>query len=378
MSEHHDEFPRGFLPASDPLPSLPGAVFASWNHAANSLPQWITNGVVRAKVASLPDFPTDALSGQREHEAAMRVLSFLAHAYLLTGDVLPSLPAKLAVPWVAVSELLGTPPVLNYNTFNLTNWTRLDPALPVALGNIAIAQHFLGGQDEQWFQMVHIAIEMVAARAVSVLKPMQAAAASEDGPTVLAHLTTLADTVGEMQRTLERMPEGCDPHIYYHRVRTYMFGWKDNPAFPNGLIYEGVSQTPRFLRGETGAQTATIYAFDGALGIEHGYDAFRAYLIEMRDYMPPAHRTFIVQLESGPDVRGFVGRSGNIQLRDAYNAAVTALQDFRIKHMEYAAMYIAQFAQSDIKNSTAVGTGGTPFMRYLAQHRDATRKHLLA
>ena len=43
-----------------------------------------------------------------------------------------------------------------------------------------------------------------------------------------------------------------------------------------------------------------------------------------------------------------------------------------------AVLDIAQFAQSDIKNSTAVGTGGTSFMRYLAQHRDATRKHLLA
>ena len=45
--------------------------------------------------------------------------------------------------------------------------------------------------------------------------------------------------------------------------------------------------------------------------------------------------------------------------------------------MEYAAMYIARFSQSDPKNSTAVGTGGTPFMRYLAQLRDATKQHLL-
>ncbi len=377
MSETHASFSRGFLPASDPLATLPGAIFEPWNHAGRSLPQWITNGVVRAKVASLPDFPIDELVGQREREAAMRTISFIAHAYLLTGDVSYRLPAKLAVPWVAVAEQLGTPPVLNYNTFNLTNWTRLDSALPVVLGNIAIAQHFLGGQDEQWFQMVHIAIEMVAARAVSVLQPMQAAAAIADAQKVLAHLTTLADTIVEMQRTLERMPEGCDPHIYFHRVRTFMFGWKDNPAFPDGLIYEGVSNEPRFLRGETGAQTATIYAFDGALGIKHGQDQFRAYLNEMRDYMPPAHRSFIAQLEVGPDVRGFVAQSGNSQLRDAYNAAVIALQEFRIKHMEYAAMYIARFAQSDPKNSTAVGTGGTPFMRYLAQLRDATKQHLL-
>lgn len=368
---------RGFLPAHDPLPALPGAAFEAWNDAARELPRWIVNGSVRSKVLALPEFPFAALIGQRQCEAAMRMLSFLSHAFLLTGEVIQRLPARLSVPWARVAHTLGVPPVLNYNSFNLTNWTRLDPVQPVALGNIAIAQHFLGGQDEQWFQMVHIEIEMIAARAVHVLQPLQVAAAQGDGAAVLAHLTVLAGTLLDMQRTLERMPEGCDPHIYYHRVRTYMFGWKDNPAFPNGLIYEGVSDQPQFLRGETGAQTATIYAFDGALGIQHGQDVFRSYLIEMRDYMPPAHRDFIAQLEAGYNIRDFVRATSDAAIRDAYNAAVMALQDFRIKHMEYAAMYIAKFAQRDIKNSTAVGTGGTPFMRYLALHRDATQQHLL-
>lgn len=47
-----------------------------------------------------------------------------------------SLPAVLAVPWVAVARRLGMPPVLTYSTYNLYNWRRLDPAAPVRLGNI--------------------------------------------------------------------------------------------------------------------------------------------------------------------------------------------------------------------------------------------------
>ncbi len=47
-----------------------------------------------------------------------------------------SLPAVLAVPWVAVARRLGMPPVLTYSTYNLYNWRRLDPAGPVRLGNI--------------------------------------------------------------------------------------------------------------------------------------------------------------------------------------------------------------------------------------------------
>jgi hypothetical protein len=43
-----------------------------------------------------------------------------------------------------------------------------------------------------------------------------------------------------------------------------------------------------------------IYAFDAILGIEHEQDAMRAYLNEMRDYMPVQDRTSIEALEQGP------------------------------------------------------------------------------
>ena len=45
-------------------------------------------------------------------------------------------------------------------------------------------------------------------------------------------------------------------------------------------------------------------------------------------------------------------------------------------HLEYAARYIQKQAQVGA-NSTAYGTGGTPFMRYLRKHRDETRAHVV-
>jgi indoleamine 2,3-dioxygenase len=56
---------------------------------------------------------------------------------------------------------------------------------------------------------------------------------------------------------------------------------------------------------------------------------------------------------------------------------VSALEDFRSLHFEYAATYIFQQAQTDAKNPHAVGTGGTPFMDYLKKHRDETGQHHL-
>lgn len=105
------------------------------------------------------------------------------------------------------------------------------------------------------------------------------------------------------------MPEQCDPYIYYNRVRPYIHGWKDNPALPQGLIYSGVRayrNQPQLFRGETGAQSSIIPAFDAALGIVHQSDPLKIYLQEMHEYMPPQHREFILQIEKNPVIRDYV------------------------------------------------------------------------
>ena len=73
-----------------------------------------------------------------------------------------------------------------------------------------------------------------------------------------------------INKTMNRMPEGCDPYIYYHRVRPYIHGWKNNQALPQGLIYEGVEAyggKPQQFRGETGAQSAIVPTMDALFNI---------------------------------------------------------------------------------------------------------------
>jgi indoleamine 2,3-dioxygenase len=50
------------------------------------------------------------------------------------------------------------------------------------------------------------------------------------------------------------------------------------------------------------------------------------------------------------------------------------LEAFRSLHLDYAASYIDEQSAVERSNPTDVGTGGTPFMRYLAKHRDETGK----
>jgi indoleamine 2,3-dioxygenase len=86
-----------------------------------------------------------------------------------------------------------------------------------------------------------------------------------------------------------------------------------------------------------------------------------------------AHRRFIEDLAAQPTLRAFVAGSGSDSLKAAFNACVEQAARFRSRHLEYAASYINKQAGSIAGNDPDVGTGGTPFMRYLRKHRDENR-----
>jgi indoleamine 2,3-dioxygenase len=278
-----------------------------------------------------------------------------------------------------VAKRLGRPPVLSYASYALDNWCRLDPAGPIALGNLAILQSFAGGADEDWFILVHVDIEARAAAALRALLPAQRAAREGDTAGLEAHLGAIAGALEGILATLQRMPDWCDPYVYYRRVRPWIHGWKNHPAIPQGVIYDGVGALagrPQKLRGETGAQSTIVPALDAALGVEHAADPLRAYLAEMRDYMPPRHRAFLEAIESDRPVRAAVlaSRESHPEVAEVYDACLHWLEAFRAQHLEYAARYIARQAPHSAANPTDVGTGGTPFMSYLRKHRDETAR----
>jgi indoleamine 2,3-dioxygenase len=373
---------RGFLPHDDPALHLP-AEYDPWERTALELPKLLASGTVRQALDRLPALDATALTASPElAERGMLLLSYFGHAYVWGGAAPAArLPAALAVPWHTLSQGLGRPPVLSYASYALYNWRRLQPEGPIALGNLALLQNFLGGVDEEWFVLVHVEIEAKAAAALEALRPLQAAAALDDRQAVLLGLRTVAVTLEEMHATLARMPERCDPYIYYHRVRPYIHGWKDQPALAAGVVYEGVGEyggKPQRFRGETGAQSTIIPSLDAALGIHHPEGPLSEYLREMREYMPPGHRQFLDLLERGPQVRRYVmERVSDSPLREAYNRCVLALARFRALHLEYADRYIHQQHEKNAANPTGLGTGGTPFMQYLEEHRATTMGHTL-
>jgi indoleamine 2,3-dioxygenase len=369
---------RGFLPIADPNAAIPLAN-AEWHETARNLPSLIPSGKIRAIIERLPEFRPELLSSEEDLEAAMRSLSYLGQAYVWgEPDAPAALPARLAVPWHAVASALGREPILSYASYALWNWRRINEDGPIALGNIALLQHFLGGLDEAWFILIHVDIERRAGAALAAGADVQTAISEGDDAGATAALTRLGDALDGILATMQRMPESCDPYIYYHRVRPYIFGWRDNPALPGGLVYEGVTAyagAGQNFRGETGAQSTIVPCLDAILGVDHAPDQLRTYLMEMRRYMPRKHVGLLEAFEAGPTAAGRIatlGAAAPADLIAARDRCVETLRAFRALHLEYAATYINRQAADATGNPTDVGTGGTPFMKYLKKHRDET------
>lgn len=370
---------RGFLPHTDPLLSLPKP-FSAWESVAQRLPKYLAGLSLRKAVNALPPFDLNSIKTEAELHRSMVILSFIGHAYVFgEKPTVEKIPAVLARPWYEVAKKLGRPPVLSYESYALDNWQRLDPNGPIATGNVALAQNFLGGIDEEWFVIIHVDIEARAASALTSIAEGRRAVELSDSNGLLIALKEMSCALSGMYASLCDMVLYCDPFMYFHRVRPYIHGWKNNPSLPRGLVYEGVSEYAgegQFFRGETGAQSTIIPSLDAFLGIGHVEDVLKTYLMEMRTYMPPKHREFLEAVEAGPSTRDFVAaRSSESQLRLVYDECVDWVEKFRTKHLEYAVSYIAKQAQTDPSNPSQIGTGGTPFVKYLTKHRDETGQH---
>ena len=380
LAEHGLSPEWGYMQHRDPVQSLSSANEA-WDEMARNLPKYLMGEGFRRRVQQLPPFNIQALQGEGEVRRAMLALSYIGMAYQWSeNNPAHVIPAILARPWYEVGKLVGRPPILSYASYSIDNWYRLKKSDPIECGNITLLQCFLGGQDEEWFILIHIEIEKKAGVALHAIELAQRAVVANDADALDLALTQLRDGIKSMYDVLARMPEKCDPYIYFHRVRPYIFGWRNNPALPNGVVYEGVAELGgkgMTYRGETGAQSAIVPALDGVLGIEHERDELREYLMEMREYMPPEHVRFIEAVENGPSVRDFVKGLNRTKTSELFNQSVELVGDFRAMHLEYAGQYIHAQAQKAPGNPSAVGTGGTPFMVYLRKHRDETRSQTI-
>ncbi|NWI60721.1 I23O2 dioxygenase, partial [Calyptomena viridis] len=383
----------GFL-LPDPLTELP-APYGPWMEVAHELPQLIKSRRLRSRVQQIPQLSTRHLRGHEELHLAHLVLSFITMGYVWQeGEegTVQVLPRNLAVPYWEVSKALGLPPILSHADFVLANWRRKDPN-----GNLDPIITLPGGESLRGFILVTLLVEKAAVPGIKAGATIGAlrAVLQQDEETLHRALEELAGAIEAMSKALRQMHDHVDPAVFYAVIRIFLSGWKDNPAMPEGLVYEGVSEEPLQYSGGSAAQSSVLHAFDELLGIQHAQDS-TAFLHRMRDYMPLPHRAFVEQIRRAPSLKQHVLSSRDRRLHAAFNRCVSVLTDFRSCHITIVSKYISaaaakakagQVAPSTRAGSAvgkppaaleAKGTGGSHIFAFLKSIRDTTREGMIS
>lgn len=297
------------------------------------------------------------------------------------------------------------------------------------LENLATLTTFTGSIDESWFYLVSVAIEARGAPILPLMLTAIEAARINDSAIVTACLRRFAERLDDLGTLLQRIHEGCDPHVFYHRIRPFLAGSKNmaEAGLPNGMLYEDGTGTEKFRQysGGSNAQSSIIQFFDIALGIEHRPTGEKKdlsseselegmappskhnFLLEMRKYMPGPHRRFLEDFTMVANIRDYVeANQGNFELTAAYDACLAMLRAFRDKHINVVTRYIVlktresrshsrskspEATRHKVNIATASrqdtddysgkkklkGTGGTALLPFLKQARDETGEPIL-
>ncbi|XP_064224910.1 indoleamine 2,3-dioxygenase 2 isoform X5 [Aotus nancymaae] len=331
LERYHISEEYGFL-LPDSLKELPDH-YRPWMEIANKLTQLIDAHQLRVHVDKMPLLSCQFLKGHREQRLAHLVLSFLTMGYVWQEG--EEQPAKLPGNWEPGNH-------------HLISWGR-EPAW------FYTGDCFGGESSSAW-----------------------------DKGSCSGHECHLAAQPGGPAPSPDATETFYSGH---HQSLREDARWKDNPAMPAGLMYEGVSKEPLKYSGGSAAQSTVLHAFDEFLGIRHSKES-ADFLYRMRDYMPPSHKAFVEDIHSAPSLRDYILSSGQEYLLTAYNQCLQALAELRSYHITVVTKYIITAAAkgkcgkpNHLPGPPQAledrGTGGTAVMSFLKSVRDKTLESIL-
>ncbi|MBZ3886776.1 Indoleamine 2,3-dioxygenase 2 [Sciurus carolinensis] len=329
---------------------------------AKKLPHLIESHQLRAHVNKMPLLNCQFLKGYREQRLAHLVLSSITMGYVWQEG--ETQPIECDNEYLQHSVL----PSNHVTIF-----------FPSNLDTIIL---FPGGESLRGFILVTVLVEKAAVPGIKALVQAMHAVLQPSQDALLKALQQLKLCIQDITRTLGQMHDYVDPDIFYAVIRIFLSGWKDNPAMPRGLIYEGISKEPLKYSGGSAAQSSVLHAFDEFLGIRHSKES-ADFLYRMRDYMPPSHKAFIEEIHAAPSLRDFILSSGHGHCLTAYNQCLEALAELRSYHITMVTRYLitaAARARSRRLNHLPGppqaledrGTGGTAALSFLKNVRDKT------
>ncbi|XP_075457855.1 indoleamine 2,3-dioxygenase 2 isoform X3 [Ascaphus truei] len=270
LRDFHVSEEYGFI-LQDPLEELP-EYYKPWMSIAENLLLLIEAKQLRDEVTQMPELSVQHLTGYREQRLARLILSHITMGYVWQEgeqEVVKVLPRSLAVPYHQLSQALGLPLIMVHADLVLANWKRKDPLGPLTMANLSPIVCLPGGDSLRGFVLVTFLVEVAAVPGVKAVAESVSAVMREDEETLLRALGDLAESINQMSAALQLMFDYVDSAVFYNTIRPFLAGWRDNPAMPEGLIYEGASVEPLSFSGGSAAQSSVFHALDELLGIRH-------------------------------------------------------------------------------------------------------------
>ncbi|RUP42750.1 hypothetical protein BC936DRAFT_138138 [Jimgerdemannia flammicorona] len=346
--------------------------------------------------------------------ALYRDYTFLASAYLLEPcDIMyrkkseyglgrQVLPSSIAVPLAQVANKIGAKPFMEYalsyrytyfipaprsHTTSegriLYNWQRKNPFKGLSYDNLDVIRSFAGTESEKQHSFSHQYFFLSSSpsphlfRKGFILNHVTMVAYSGD---LIQHATDSLDAIMRCDRpsfnramkslsvTYEHINNEMDfmwsrsEAADYQKSRTFIMGTKNQPMFPNGVIYEGVSDKPLFHRGESGANDSMIPLGDNLLQLTGTMpnNPLTEVLRDFRSYRPTNHKEFLEYVQRRADEVGLKEFALQDDLSAAfYLANVDQIRAFRHRHWNLTKEYILKYSNHP------VATGGSPIVTWL-------------
>lgn len=377
----------GFIESLQDTDELTGS-FKCFHDLAVAAPRLLKIGALGQEVSNLPI--VDSLPAESELQLAKMALSFLSQAYVWEptkhsgGDPRTVLPEQLARPMLAVSKVLGEPPIYLYADHTLRNSRLIDSAVPICIENLKSLYSFSGTDDEEQFVIVHTSYESIGIPAVK--EAISAIRNDLSGRLLEEVLLLIANTFSELRTEFLNVKKTVSPETFRNEIRLFLMGWHGN--LPS-MEYEGTAEKVGKLRGETGAGSALLPFFDrftgcfvkpnseseaknSVLGPDATFKNVSEYF-EFDEYRPIQHRQVLEWTASSSNIRG-KAESGEIK-KEVYNSLLKAILDLRIAHLKTVGVYMQGGSNKYMQGG--IGTGGSKYGIYLKALADHTEQRLL-
>ncbi|GLB40735.1 putative indoleamine 2,3-dioxygenase [Lyophyllum shimeji] len=333
-------------------PALP----ASLSEEAKANSEAWRNRLRELEVLPITDLKQSEVNLRRAHQVLTYLLHFYVHPLPPDGEI--RIPVSISLPLLQVSAELQIPPVMTYGDDVMYNWTLKEPTadgVPTS-NNLRSQASFTGAVDEEAFYLAPVRVELRGAEALRLMQNMLddlSTGSADLRARITQTLKAMTTVIKDLKDALLSVREDCNPDFFYRSIRPWLVGADSDPA-KRPWIFEGLERDPSLtaptqLSGSSAAQSALIQALDIFLGIAKSGPVADAsstsistpFAQRMRVYMPRRHRVFLEQLdEYGRVLREFVSGRKDAELAEAYNAAVTALKEFRDAHMIIITLYI--------------------------------------